>query len=115
MFAEQLRHEPRALRGMNLGSIHDHNHPPFAASRAGHAFFNQLTEGLRIAFLGANPNNLAGAPIRGGTLLSLGRMHPRSPDFALLTAQHPHPRERREQTQLGFVLDVDIGPARRVV
>ncbi|MCL4490013.1 MAG: hypothetical protein M1570_18070 [Chloroflexi bacterium] len=115
ILSQQVRHPPGAFWGMNVGPIHDHDDPPFAARRAGHALFDQLTEGFRIAFLGADAHDLAGTPVRGRTLLSFGRAYPRSPDFALLTPQHPHPRERGEQAQFGFVLDVEIGPARRVV
>jgi hypothetical protein len=74
--AEQLGHEPRAFRRMNLGSIGDDDHPAFAASRAHHALFNQLTERFRIVLLGPDTNDLAVAPIRGSTSCRVGGRTP---------------------------------------
>jgi hypothetical protein len=100
---------------MNLGSVRDDDHPPFAASRACETLFGQMTKGFRIAFLGTDSHDLARAPVCGGTFLSLGWTHARRPDLALLTAQHPHPRQGGKQAQLRFILNINIGSARRVV
>ncbi len=115
ILSEQVGYQSGTLGGMNLGPVCDDDHSTFAASRAGYAFFDQLAEGGGIAFLGSDPDNLAGAPIGRGTFLALGRTHARSANLALLTTQHPHPREGGKQTQLGFVLNIEIGPARGMI
>lgn len=111
---KQVGYQARALGRMNLGSIHHYNHAAFAAGRSNQTLFDQLTERSGIPFLGTDSHDRPGAPIRGRTLLPLGRTHAGSPDAALLAAEHPHPSQGREQAQLGLIEHVHIRPTRRV-
>jgi hypothetical protein len=100
---------------MNACTIDDHDHAPFSMSRTSHALFDQATKGLCISFLGTDTHDRTRAPICGGTLVTLGRVHAWGTDFPLLSTQHPHPRQSRKQTHFRFILNVDIGTLRRVL
>jgi hypothetical protein len=92
---------------------HD-DYPAFAFGRTLHTFFGQAAKRFGVALLGANPHDLARAPIGGAVLLSLRRTFTGRTHFALLPAQHPAALQGREQTQFRFIFDVDIRTARRV-
>jgi hypothetical protein len=109
---EQLGDQPRSLRRMDPGTIHNHDHTPFSTSRTRQALFSQATKRLRIAFLGTNTHDCAFAPIGCSTLMAFGRMDTWSTDFPLLSTQHPHPCQRRKQAQFCFILNVDISTSR---
>ena len=112
---EQLRDKPRSFGRMNSRSIHNDDHAPFPTSRTCDALFNQATKCFRISFLGADAHDCALTPICCSALMTLGRMDTRGADFALLSTQHPHPRQSRKQTHFRFVLNVDIDTPRRVL
>ena len=57
---------------------------------------------------------LARAPIAGGILLALGRTDTGRANFALLPARHPGAGQSWEQTQFGFIFNVDIGSGWRM-
>jgi hypothetical protein len=93
----------------------DHqNNAAFSTSRAPKAFFGQLTKGLSRAAQRANADDLPRAPIGGGILFPFRGMHPGRANFALLSAGHPHARQRWKQTQFGFVFDIHISTTGRM-
>jgi hypothetical protein len=112
---EQFSHQPRSFWRMNPGTVHNNDHTPFSTDRTGHALHSQATKRLRISFLTPNAHDRTCPPIRCSTLVTLGRMDTRGTNFALLSAQHPHPRQRWKQTHFRFVLHVDIGTSRRML
>jgi hypothetical protein len=112
---EQLSHQSRSLRRMDAGAIYNDNHTPFATRRTGQALLSQTTKCFRISFLAPNAHDRTRPPIGGSTLVTFRRMDTWGTNFALLSAQHPHPRQRRKQAHFRFVLNVDIGTPRRML
>jgi hypothetical protein len=97
---------------MNPRAIGHDDHPTSALGRTLHTFFSQAAKRGGIALLGSDAHDLARAPIGGAVLLPLRRAFARRPHFALLPPQHPAAFQGREQTQFGFIFDVDIRPSR---
>jgi hypothetical protein len=100
---------------MDPGAIHNDNHTPFAVRRTGQALLSQATKGFRISFFTTNAHDRTRPPVCGSTLMTLWWMDTRSTNFALLSAQHPHPRQCRKQTQFRFILNIDISTPRRML
>lgn len=111
----QIGDSPGTFDGMDTCAIGHGNHAPFASRRAGQTFFDQAAEGLGVSFMGANADDVTGAPVRGGAFITFRWMHTRRADATLMTAKHPHARQSGKQTQFGFVLNIDIGATRRMV
>ena len=96
---------------MNSRTIGHDDHPASTFGRTLYTFFSQAAKRLGIALLDSDPHDLAGAPIGGTVLLPLRRAFARRTYFALLPAQHPAAFQGREQTQFGFIFNVDIRPS----
>lgn len=100
---------------MDPRTIGHEDHPPSAFGRTLQTFFGQAAKRFGIALLGADPHDLARAPIGGAILLPLRGTLARRMHFALLSAQHPAAFQCREQTQFRLIFYVDIRASRRVV
>ncbi len=99
---------------MDAKVIDQQNHAPFAPRRASQTLLGQLAKALRVSPGRTQMNHLARAPIAGSMLLALGRTDTGRANFALLPARHPGAGQSWEQTQFGFIFNVDIGSGWRM-
>jgi len=100
---------------MDTRTIRHDNHTPFASRRARQTLFDQTAKRIGVSPLGANANDVAGSPVRRRTLIAFRGADTWRTDATLLTAKHPHARQSRKQTQFGFILNVHVGTARRMI
>jgi hypothetical protein len=112
---KELSHAFRFFWLMNSRAIGHDDHSTSALGRTLYAFFSQAAKRWGIALLGADPHDLAGAPIGGTILVPLRRTFTGRAHFALLPTQHPAAFQGWKQTQFGFIFYIDIRPSRGMV
>ena len=111
----QLCDSSGAFDSMNARTVGHNNHAPFASRRARQTLFDQAAKRVGVSLLGTDANDVAGPPVRRRTLIAFRWADTWRTDATLLTAKHPHARQSRKQTQFGFILNVHVGTARRMV
>lgn len=111
----QVCHAPRALDRVNACAIGYHDYASFASRRTRQTLLDQATERLSVSFGSADADDVTRSPVSRSALVTFRWSYAGCADATLLAAKHPHACQGRKQTQFGFILNVDIGAARRVI
>lgn len=100
------------FRPMDMGIVTEHDDSPPPRPGTPNQRVAQGAEGLAIPMVGVAAHDRPVSPVGGGEEMAFP-IGPRGRNLPLVAAAHPAARQRGQQRQFRFVLDVQIDPRRR--